>query len=354
MANTQSTITLQNEVDAISNIGDIHPVLDVAQGLPEPICTMANDVITEMFATGVPWKFNEALFPPFVLNSCQQDYASTVTNLAWMQRSIAVDINNTAIQKPQAYVEVGRDQQQNTGAYQWRQLGFLRKFTINYLPNSQLYYGTWGDAQTGNPSLGNNPVSGSVYTSPYSAGGAMPNNPITQIQDANGNLLQLTGYGTEGTTAPVAPANSAPGVVATPGSGATTTWTVLDPQAVGIRIDCPPAPSGVVWQFRLVYQMKPIRFTSLSQTLYPITDDFEPHFRRGLIAQCYLYSPEAKINAKFEKMHGLWMQGLMDARTKTERERDEYRFVPQTSIQQRGRGGRFGWLGPANPLMYNW
>src|SRR5271156_5119342 len=120
---TQSTVRLQSIVDAISNIGDIHPVLDVAQGLPEPICTIANDVITEMLATGVPWKWNEALFPLFNLNSCQQDYASTVTDLAWMQRSIAVDINNTALQKPQAYVEVGRDQQQNTGAYQWRQLG---------------------------------------------------------------------------------------------------------------------------------------------------------------------------------------------------------------------------------------
>jgi hypothetical protein len=354
MANTQSTITLQDEVDSIMNIGDIHPVLDVAQGLPEPICSMANDVITEMFATGVPWKFNEALFPVFCTNSCQQDYASTVTNLAWMQRSIAVDINNSSLQKPQAYVEVGRDQQQHTGAYNWRQLGFIRKFVINYLPNSQLYYGTWGAAQTGTGSLGNNPVSGSVYTNPLSDGGAQPNNPITQIIDANGNYLQLTGYGTEGTTAPLAAANATPGTIATPGSGATTVWTVLDPNAIGIRLDCPPAQSGVVWQFRLVYQKKQVRFTSLAQTLDPITDEFEPHFRRGLIAQCYLYSSEAKINAKFDKMHALWMQSLMDARSKTERERDEYKFVPQTSIQQRGRGGRFGWLGPGNPLMYNY
>lgn len=351
MAFTQSTVTVQAINDSLINMGDIRPVLDVALGQAEPICSMCTDVMATICATGVPWGWNENNFPLFYTNSWQQDYASTVTNLAWLQKGIAVDINNPNTNKPQAYVEVGRDQQQNTGSYYWQQLGFIRSFVITPLMNNQMYYGTWGAAQTGTSSLGNNPLAGSVYTSPLGNGTSQPSNPITQIRDANGNLLQLTGYGTEGSTAPVAPANSAPGVIATPGSGATTVWTVLDPQAVGLRLDNPPTESGVVWQFHVVYQGKPKRFTELSDTLYPMTDDFEPHFRAMVAAECYLYSPEAKVNAKYDKLHARAMKNVMDARTKAERERTEYRFISPDSISRRGRA-RTTWLGPANPLMY--
>ena len=64
----------------------------------------------------------------------------------------------------------------------------------------------------------------------------------------------LTGYGTLGTTAPVAPAASLAGVLATPGSGDTTSWTVVDPQGAGICITPVPSQTGTVWQVNLIGQ----------------------------------------------------------------------------------------------------
>src|SRR6202022_3585311 len=116
-------------------------------------------------------------------------------------------------------------------------------YNATFLPNSLLYFGVWGGSPS---SLGNDPKAGSIYTNPLGAK-SQPANPIAQIIDANGNYLVLTGYGTEGTTAPVAPANSAPGTLATPGTGATTAWTVIDPYGQGIRITPVPSQTGTVW-----------------------------------------------------------------------------------------------------------
>ena len=206
--------------------------------------------------------------------------------------------------------------------------------------------------------------------------GSQPANPINQIQDANGNLLVLTTYGTEGTSAPLLPANSSPGLTVS-GAGpsftftgvtavdagvsgtysgtiaggasnawaglkvivtgfdnvvnngtflclaststelilantaaavdihagsatstASTVWTVVDPYGQGFRVVPVPTQTGLVWQFYLTGQKRPIRFTSLNQTLAPLPDEYEPNFRQMFVAQCYRYSPEAKTRAK--------------------------------------------------------
>ena len=214
--------------------------------------------------------------------------------------------------------------------------------------NSNLYYGTWGAANIGTGSLGNNPVSGSVYTNPLGAN-SQPSNPITQLQDANSNLLVLTGYGTEGTSAPVAPTNSLPGVIATPGAGATTVWTVVDPNGQGIRINPVPSKSGVVWQVNLSGQAKPVRFTQLSQTLAPLPDSMEPCFRQGCTAQAYRYSQAKDVRQKFSFEWPLWIKSLVLARQKEDKERDSASIRPRRSILGSG-GSTGGWAGPSWPF----
>ena len=179
---------------------------------------------------------------------------------------------------------------------------------------------------------------------------SMPQNPITQIQDANGNLLVLTQYGTEGTAPPLAAANSPAGVTAV-GSGATTVWTVIDPNGVGFRMIPVPPTTGVTWQFRLIYQKKPVRFTSLGQTLDPLTDEMEPHFRAGFIAQCYKFSSEKAIAAKFAPMWQLWLQSLNEMRAKEDRELEENVFTPDRGIMG-GVRGRNSFFGPQWPFNY--
>jgi hypothetical protein len=209
-------------------------------------------------------------------------------------------------------------------------------FSVCWLYNSQLYFGTWGQANTGtgNTTRGNNPVSGSVYVSPLSIGSQMPFNPITQIKDANGNLLVLTGYGHEGTTAPVAPANSAAGTIATPGSGATTQWTVVDPLAQGFRIWPTPCQTGVVWQFNLRAQGKPPVFNSqvtgtnpLAALITPIPDEYAHIFRQGCITNAYRYSSEKTVREMYNGEMQLWEVALRKGRIQGDREAESHSFV---------------------------
>lgn len=346
---TASTVTLQNVADILSGIVDIQSILSVGGYSNTTMLTIANDVMNELCAQSFPWKWNEFNLPQFYSNSFQQDYALPLTTLQSLQRGMVINMSSNSVPKPWGYVEVVRAQTEATTAWNGPCPFFSAPvFSVNWINNSNLYYGTWGAANTGNATLGNNPVSGSVYTDPLTVA-SQPSNPITQIIDANGNLLMLTGYGTEGTTAPVAPASSAPGTIATPGSGATTQWTVVDPNGQGMRINPVPSQGGAVWQFNLVGQAQPVRFTSLSQTLTPMPDSFEPTFRQGCTAQAYRYSAVAKVREKFDVEWPLWINQLKLARQKSDNERDAMRFVPRFSVLGAG-GPRGGWWGPAYPF----
>ena len=272
-----------------------------------------------------------------------------LVNMSWLQRGIAWDINNSAISKPYVRIECGRQLQQAGASYVGGAGLGNPGFYCNWFPNRTLYYGTWGQANVGGPTLGNNPVAGSVYQQPL-GNNSQPDNPITQIQDANGNFLLLTTYGTEGSAAPLAPRNAPPGVTAQ-GTGATTVWTVLDPNGWGLRFLPVPSSTGTQWQMNVTAQMKPVRFTSLSQTLAPLPDEFEPHFRDGFLAQLYRRSPEKAVYAKFNTEWQLWLKSLTELRAKEDRELEENKFVPSRTIFGASRS-RNNFQGAAWPYNY--
>jgi hypothetical protein len=432
--NAVSTFTVQNEVDKVRAFAEIEPIFNIGGYTNEPALTIATDVFTDICGVNFPHKWNERNLPLFYTNSWQQDYAlvnpdgSSVTNVEWLERGVAFDINSGTTPKPWVTVECGRMQPQRSGSFanlgtQMGNPGFI----VNSLPNYSLYYGVWGQVNVGNPTLGNNPVAGSVYTPPLGAK-AMPVNPITQIIDAQGNFLLLTTYGTEGTAAPMAPLNALPGTTVVGGgpavvltqvtvTGATTTytgtitggasnkflgitfvaslftnagnnvsfvvlastattltcatttqvnetppgapasaspiattvWTVVDPNGMGIRILAVPSQTGLVWQFNLVGQKPPVKFLSLGQLLSPLPDKYEPFFRSGFVAQCYKYSPEAKIRAKFQDMYKLWLKSLDGLREVEDRELEEYGFVLDRTVMGRG-SSRAKFQGPQWPF----
>jgi hypothetical protein len=366
LGNAQSTITLQQILDKVRPLGDVSAVLNTASGYQlEPFITICTDVMNEIFSQPFPYKWNEVNLPLFYTNSFQQDYVllnadgSSFFNVEWLERGICIEFTSNTLPKPWGYVECGREQTQATGSL--TQIGMWNNpvFTANTLPNSLMYYGTWGATLTGSSSLGNDPGPGSVYTNPLLEL-EQTSNPITQIQDANGNLLALYTYGTEGSTAPLAAPNATPGTLATPGSGATTQWVVVDPNGTGIRLLPVPSQLGVVFQFRLVGQMPAPNFsyqssqavgTVLKQTLAPFPDKYEPYFRQGVIAQCYRYSTDAKVQAKFEKNYALWQKSLVNLRALQDRELEENRFTPERGIMGGGRSnGTFA--GPFWPFNY--
>jgi|SRR5579883_920884 len=322
--------TGQNIIDSIRVMPDLSPIFQsqVAGFSLEPGLTILNETMAYMLGANFPWKFNEIEISPFYINSYQQDYATTNTNIGYLTGGDILDVNNTALPKAQPQCFVVKDLPR---ASSWVALppnfyGPLG-FQVCWRYNSQLYYGTWGDANTGNSTRGNNPVAGSVYTNPLGSGTQMPSNPITQIIDANGNYLVLTGYGTEGTTAPVAPANSAQGTIATPGSGATTQWTVVSGTSQGFRIWPTPSLSGVVWQFNLRAQAKPPILAALSTSISPIPDEYAHVYRQGCITMSYRYSPEAKVRQRYGEELRIWTDVLLAGRMQGDREPENHSFI---------------------------
>jgi len=370
-----STYTLQNVLDKILPIGDIHPILQNTSGYQlEPFLSICDDVMKDIFDQPFPYKWAEIDLPIFYSNSLQQDYAllnpngSSFYNCDWLIRGIVVQMTGNTLPKPWGYVECGRQLTQATGTV--TQIGLWNNptFEANMMLNKNMYYGTWGAGLTGSNSLGNDPGPGLIYNSPVGTNnsGATVNNPITQIRDANGNLLVVSALngapyntasatGTCGTVPPTAPANAPPGTQVLDGG---ITWTVVDPLGLGIRILPVPSSTGVVFQFSLVGEQPSPDFYHpasqfqadlLSQTLAPFPDKYEMYFRQGVIAKSYRYSTDAKVYAKFEKAHLLWLQSLINLREAQDRELEENRFTPERGIM----GGRRNWyIGAAWPFQY--
>jgi len=350
-----STYTLQNEIDKVQGLADIEPIFNVGGWTTEPTVTIATDVFAAICAVNFPHKWNEIKLPPFYTFSWQQDYAllnpdfSSIYNVEWLQNGVAFDINNNTVPKPYVRVETGRSLPQRTGGDGNGSMMGDPGFIVASLPNSELYYGVWGQPNVASPTLGNNPVAGSVYTNPV-GNYSQPANPISQIIDANGNLLVITTYGTEGSAAPLAPANAAPGTQVS-GTGASTVWTVVDPVGMGMRIIDIPSQTGVVWQFNLIGQKIPTVFTYLGQTLAPLPDKYEPFFRAGFIAQLYRYSPLEKTRAKFKDEWQLWLKSLSQLKEVQDRELEEYSFITERTIMGSGRR-RNTFQGAAWPYNY--
>lgn len=348
--------TLRNILDHVVTFGDLEPIFNTSGYEIEPARTIAGDVFTAICAVSFPHKWNRAPLPQFYTFSWQQDYAlvnpdfTSVYNIEWLEQGYAIDINNTTIPKPYVRVECGRSLTPRTGTYATNtSLMPDPGFIAAGFPNKDLYYGVWGQPNVASTTLGNNPVAGSVYTNPV-GNYSQPANPIAQIIDANGNLLVLTTYGTEGSAAPLASPAALPGTQVS-GLGATTTWTVVDPNGLGVRIIDVPSQTGVVWQFNLVGQMPPVKFTNLQQTLAPLPDKYTSYFRAGFIAQCYRYSPIEKTRAKFKDEWQLWLKSLSDLCALEDRELEEYSFIPDRTIMGAGRR-RSTYQGSAWPYNY--
>jgi len=218
-------------------------------------------------------------------------------------------------------------------------------FNVCWLYNQELYYGTWGAANTGNATRGNNPQPQQTINPVLSSGNPMPTNPILQIQDANGNFLVLTTFGTTGNSAPFAAPSATPGTTITDGS---CVWTVVDPLGAGFRIWPVPSQSGVVWQFNLRGQAKPpAPIISLDTLLTPIPDEYFHNFREGCIAMSYAYSAEEKVRAMHEDALKNWTDKLLNARMQGDREPEECSFVASGGVVARP-GGQMP-ITPGNP-----
>jgi hypothetical protein len=339
---SNSTIKLSAIVDSAARNGDVSPVLANGGSSDEPALSIANEVIVAMVNGGVeaqpmPWKWNRVLPAPFLTNSWQQDYATNNINIGWLESAVAIDVNSTSVPKFVLDVAVRKDL-----PVTYLQTGYPAK--ICWLYNYQLQYGAWGATSLSQETGLSNPGPNVVYTNPSGATGTVKN-PITQIQDLNGNYWTLTTFGTCGSTQPtwaanpVYPTDTNPTQAATTQADGTCVWTAVNPSGQGFRLSPIPPQTGRVWQINVMAQLKPTIFTSLEQTLSPIPNEFHTYFKTGFVAHCYAKSPDPKIRAKFDAEFKRWMQSLDNAIRAGSREQDDYGFVPMQPIMSPGYGG---------------
>lgn len=346
-----STVYLQDCVDDSLRFGDIKPVLSSGGSSLQPALTIANQVMTELCSVRYNWKWNSFLLPVFQTISWQNDYAQYgLTNLAYLENGIIIDINSSSIPKRKFKLEAVKDLQSTADSYG-------RPFQCCWMNNVNMLYGTWGSGATV-PNVNNtgqtNPGPNVIYTNPLGST-TTPSNPTTQIIDPNGNIQVVQWIGiapgatlTCGANAPSWPlAGSAAGIVTADGQ---VNWVTVDPSGQGIRLQLIPAQAGNVWQVILRGQKKPVRFTSLGTTLDPIPDDFATYFMQGFRAYCYQRSPESKIAAKFDREFKLWIQNLQQAEGQADREQESFCFYPSDNFT--GGIGDFQYPSAAWPFPY--
>ena len=354
-----SNITLQDIVNSIRAYPELTPILSPGGWTKEPALTIANDVMQIFLAQNLDWKWNRAVVQPFLTVALQQDYigvgpgpASTVgggagygqggygqggyggtsnnpsvLDLGWLEQGWRIDINNVTNPKPVFALESVRDLARTSMQ--------ANPFNISWVPIPLAQLGVW------QPST--------AY--PSAVGVAMtPASPIQQFQDANGNFLFVSGYGTSGSIQPALPPLSPPGTTVQDG---TVTWTVADPNGVAIRLAPLPPLSGIVWQIVPVYQKKPPLLTSLQQTLSPIPDEMGYLFRQGFLAMCKEHASPGSKAAVLARQE--WEKALFTALRSGDREREDASMYPSESLMG-GSTWKYGApVGPAWPFdLYGW
>ena len=316
-----STITLQSIMDGVSAIGDLNPLFNNTGGFAaEPALTIANDVMSELISMRFPWKWNRIKISPVPLTSYQQDYATPLKGLGWLENGLRIDINNSTYPPPTWPIVAVRDIEMSS-----TQSGFPHQVCWFY--NADLEQGVWPGANI-------------IYTQPIGATTAPQNSP-TNITDSEGNILTLTVYGTTGATPPQAPVwtpvlptdkepiNWPAGQVITDG---TCQWTVVDPGAQGFRFHPMPPASGQVWLIRLFGQKKAGPFTSMRQTLDPIPDDQAKWFRDGCVAYAHRYSTNPAVKARYPQMKGEWLAAMDSEARQNDREDEAKGFYPDKGV----------------------
>lgn len=331
-----STIKLQDLVDEVALIGDLTPVLLQTGGYAnKPALLCANHTMDELLSVRFPWKWNRRKIPPFIMTPLQQDYASVnIYDIGWLENGVRIDINNTQIPQPSWRMQAVRDLEIDNSIG-----GFPGQFCWFY--NYLLEFNPWPGPQT-------------KYTNPVGIG-INNDNKYTSIQLADGTILTLSQFGTTGLTAPTVPPWPGPGpqpdnyptgVVIPDGTAA---WTVCDPNSQGIRFTPRPPIGGNVWLCRLFAQRKaPPHFTSLSQYIDPVPDEYSKWFHDGFEAYAYNYSSNPSVQAKFDRKHELWIEAASAAARQGDREDESKGFFPDKPIMSPS------YVQDQGPYPYRW
>lgn len=316
-----STISLQSVYDAIVSKGIPDPRLS-ASGFGDTLALeLGNQVIADFICERFNWKFNRATAAPIFTNSWQQDYPQPKQPnglIGWGEDCDMLDINNTTRPLPLWNLS-WRRQLSRTSVSVWR------PSQISWMYNKDMAIGVWPGAD--------------VTYYPLVTTGPQSQNPWMNMLDANGNILIVTVFGTTGSAAPVLPADSAEGTTIVDG---TVTWTCVDPNSQGFRLDKLPNATGPTYKVLPYYQVEPPVFTSQGQTLDPIPDSYSRAFYRGLESECLIASPDPGHMKRGQDAKVAWLNALANGMKQGDRELNVYGLIPLTNVVER----RWDEIGP--------
>ena len=343
---SNSTTRLQDALDYCQTFADLQSVIPVAGYSVKKVLFCATAVMKKFLSSTLKWNFNRKVLPIGITNSWQQDYATNLTDVGFLQSGYLLEINNTSNPRPIWPLEAIQNSVETTHQYG-------RPGQICALLNRDLQYGTWGATGIGTGGI-QNPQPNQTIINPVGCTIA-PANPVLQVRDPNGNLWVMTTIGTTGSSQPAWPATASiqypsfqnTNVVPTTVNDGTCVWTAVNPSNWGFRLSPLPPQQAVPYQIFPVYQMRPPTFTSLGQFLEPIPDDYAPSFMDGMVAHFYGQVTDPRVRAKHSDAIVLWEKSLKESKESQDRTRDQAVMYPGTNIMQ---GGDTYWPNPAMPF----
>jgi len=318
------TIRVQDVLDLYRNVATLNSVLGnpvAGYGGNNPAINIANEVLQEILAEDMPWKFNRVKPAAFIVNQLQQDYVTSITNLGWLENGTRLNSSDTSIPPAVRGVEQVRE------LLQCSVQGIPGQ--ISWVFNSEAICGTW----TANTKFAN-----------PSGLSALPIQPLNQIRDSNGNIQAVTTFGTTGTNPPT--------WVTTPGQSTTdgtVTWTCIDPNGIAFRLSPLPSQNGNVWQIQPYYQAKPQLITAVSQTWAPIPDEFAFVYKQGFYAKALKLAEDDH----WEKEYLAFEMMIKKAVGGADRESESFSMYPSRGLQYPAVGGSPESFAGAPPGTFN-
>lgn len=325
-----SSVSIQSCLDFCQGFPDLNSVVPASGYSVKRVLQVANATLQKFLSSQMKWAFNRQTLPVGITNSWQQDYATNLVNVAFLQDGTLLEINNTANPRPIWPLEVVQNLPATSQQYG-------RPGQIQVSLNRDLQYATWGASGIGTAGVTSNPQPNQTIINPIGQN-ITPANPILQVRDPNGNLWILTTFGTTGAVqpswvaSPTYPSFSSPNTAASTTADGTCVWTAVNPNNFGFRLSPLPPQTGVPYQIWPVWQMRPVTFTSLGQTIDPIPDDFSQFFMDGMVAHLYQQVTSPTLRAKHIDAVGVWMGSLRSAKEAMDRTRDSAVMFPSQSI----------------------
>lgn len=320
-----STLTVQNVVDWARSYPKLAPILGVGGFSTQPALGIANDVLSQIIAAPLNWKWNRQTLVPYATTKGVQTVGVTGAS-AWTLGAsppaggapIALATANGATQSGSTVTIT------TTTAH-----GFSVGQTVNISGVAVAGYNGTGTPGTGAFTILSVP---STTTFTYDA-------PTTGLANSgapgvtNFSWIESATLQDASTTLTPAPQFIIDAVNYVEPCGdmgnPLKVCMVSDDGAGTVSFRFWPVPGSFVWLANLVYQAAPPIITALSNTWSPIPDTLGWLIRRGFLAHALLHASDPRAGAAM----ALFEQGIFTALNSQDREPRNETLYPWRAIQ---------------------